>query len=234
MGYYRLFSLLSGNKYNYEETAEATDGIVADYINYFSRMHTDEEVARFLGIEGGKPHILLEIGSGICWFQMLAAKKFPRCFFISSDIDLKKLKLAKGKIHGKNVCFAAAMGEGLPLKPNSVDSVLVFNTFEHLASAEKTLAEVSAVLRQGGRCYLNAPNKFGLGHLDSRILGRVREFSCFELARMARNAGLSCHFIPPEKPRTNNGLKKIIFEIMLCTSLWKVFKPHGFRVLLTK
>jgi SAM-dependent methyltransferase len=54
---------------------------------------------------------------------------------------------------------AAGVGELLPFPNATFDTVLLHEVLEHVANDHLTLAEISRVLRRGGRCVIFVPNR---------------------------------------------------------------------------
>jgi SAM-dependent methyltransferase len=72
----------------------------------------------------------------------------------------------------------------------SVDAVLSANVLEHVADDECALAEISRILRPGGRAVIVIPLDPSSYNYFDRVLGHERRYARGELARKGERAGL--------------------------------------------
>ena len=97
--------------------------------------------------------VTLEIGAGAGQNFAYLPQGLPRCFAIEPHptfLTLLRRKLvADAGPNGIHLCRAVA--EGLPLKPNSVDTVVTFLVLCSVHNPLQSLKEISRVLKPGGR-----------------------------------------------------------------------------------
>jgi ubiquinone/menaquinone biosynthesis C-methylase UbiE len=78
----------------------------------------------------------------------------------------------------------------LPLPDGSVDTVVSFETLEHVGDAAALVRELRRVLKPGGQLFLSTPNRaFGPPELHTNNPFHVREFTAYELHQL-----LATHF----------------------------------------
>lgn len=97
---------------------------------------------------------LVDLGCGTGALALLAEKRVPGLTITGLDADpaiLQKAR-AKAKQHGSSIAFREAMGQALPLEPETVDLVVSTLMFHHLTMETKraVLGEIHRVLRPGG------------------------------------------------------------------------------------
>ncbi len=71
----------------------------------------------------------------------------------------------------------------LPFKENSFDVVFSYSVLQHMSyeNAEKVLSEINRVLKPGGHCVIQMPNKWGARCMYHQIRRRFREARDFEV-----------------------------------------------------
>ena len=104
----------------------------------------------------------LEIGSGPG--QLLAAGARRGQSIHGLDVSLEWLVVAKHWVRslGGDPKLAGGLAERLPLRSGSVDTVVGLDVLEHVGDQKACLAEISRVLKKGGRFALVTPNRFSL------------------------------------------------------------------------
>ena len=100
---------------------------------------------------------VLEIASGSGYgsnmFIEAGAKKV-----IAMDIDEFAVKKAQEKYKNNNLIFRIGDAEKIDLPDNSVDTLVSFETIEHLKNPGKFLCEAKRVLKGGGVVLISTPN----------------------------------------------------------------------------
>jgi len=103
--------------------------------------------------------IVLDLGSGAGIDAILAAKKVgDKGKVIGVDMTEEMIEKAKENARKqgvKNVEFLLGEIENLPLKDNSVDTIITNCVINLTPDKEKTFSEAYRVLKQGGRIYLS-------------------------------------------------------------------------------
>ena len=101
---------------------------------------------------------ILDIGCGTGTLAVLLKRRYPDVQIVGLDPDPKALGRAKNKVRRAAISVQLDQGfaDELPYKEESFDRVLSSFMFHHLAGQdrEKTLREVSRVLKPGGSFHL--------------------------------------------------------------------------------
>ena len=128
-----------------------------------------DPIVRFMGFDRSrqelisqanvKPdHQILDIGCGTGTFVVLLKRQFPPVQVIGLDPDPKALRRAQNKVARAAVSVQLDQGfaDQLPYQTGSFDRVFSSFVFHHLEEneKEKTLNEVSRVLKPGGSFHL--------------------------------------------------------------------------------
>jgi ubiquinone/menaquinone biosynthesis C-methylase UbiE len=99
---------------------------------------------------------VLEIGCGRGVGARLIAETFSPSTIHALDLDLVMVKKAKAYLpcYQNNVRLCVADGIMLPFRDESMDAVFSFGILHHIVDWRQAVAEISRVLRKGGRFYL--------------------------------------------------------------------------------
>ena len=94
--------------------------------------------------------------------------------------------------------FVRADATALPFRDGCYDLVVSFETIEHVADANRMVAECRRVLRRGGCLYLSTPNRRVTSWLPPNPF-HVREFTTREMIALVRRHfdHVSCHWQRP-------------------------------------
>jgi SAM-dependent methyltransferase len=146
--------------------AEFTEGADAEYIEQILPLAADH-------LQG--VGTALDIGCGEGQVARLAAGLPGMTFVTGIDPTWAQLAVAAERSRGGGVAYAGAQAARLPFPPSVFDAVVACLVFEHINEVDAAIAEVSRVLRPGGRFlfFLNHPllQTPGSGWIDDRILG---------------------------------------------------------------
>lgn len=124
-----------------------------------------DDVAGWLqpAINGDGTFLDLGCGAGM----LLAASMGQGRSGIGIDVSMTWLVVAKRLVaeFGGEPILAAALGESLPLKHNSIDAVISLDVIEHVRDPGSYHRQIERVVRPGGRIALSTPNRFS----DNRL-----------------------------------------------------------------
>ena len=101
---------------------------------------------------------VLDIGCGFGWFAVHALGSGAQSATGIEPVEAD-LSTARGQIHDERATFVAAGGESLPFDDWSFDTVVMWEVLEHVPkhTEPRVFAEVTRVLRPGGRFFLSTP-----------------------------------------------------------------------------
>ena len=106
------------------------------------------------GLVKGK--IVLDIACGSGYGTKLMSKQAKAVFGV--DVDKDTIKYAKENYASKNITYLLGDGTSIPLKDNTVDVVVSYETIEHIENYTKFMEEVKRVLKPNGQFLLSTPN----------------------------------------------------------------------------
>lgn len=108
----------------------------------------------------GNDLMVLEAGCGLAeGSQMLAANPDVR-LGVALDLDPEALKLAREQSFGVSLVRGDLFR--LPFKPGAFDLVWNNSTFEHFPDRRTVVAEMTRVVKGGGRVFIGVPYRGGL------------------------------------------------------------------------
>jgi 2-polyprenyl-3-methyl-5-hydroxy-6-metoxy-1,4-benzoquinol methylase len=137
----------------------------ADGRNVHQRLHA---LAALCPFPGG---LAADLGCGLGAYALELAKQFNRV--VGIDILQPNIDYARVTVRG-NVQFLCSPLEGTPLEPESLDAAFLIEVLDHVADVPKCLAELSRVLKPGGKAYISVPNAlFPLETHPVKIFGRL-------------------------------------------------------------
>lgn len=105
-----------------------------------------------------KDKVVLDIGCGFGWCELYFLKKGVKKI-IGIEIADEDLHAARENVKDKRAIFKVGSAIDIPLKSNSVDTIVCFEVIEHIpkGTEEQLFSEVKRVLKKGGAFYLSTP-----------------------------------------------------------------------------
>lgn len=133
------------------------------------------------GLADGK--VVADVACGEGYGTDLLARGAARALGI--DADQGALASARGKYGREGVEFIRGDARSLPLRDDSVDLLVSFETLEHLAEQEEMVAEIARVVRSDGLAIISTPDRDiyspdGVRHNEHH----VRELSAREFGEL--------------------------------------------------
>lgn len=101
--------------------------------------------------------IVLDIASGEGYGSNLMSKKAT--FVYGVDIDTSAVQAAKLKYKKENLKFLTGSAIEIPIKDNSIDVVVSFETIEHHDKHHEMLIQIKRVLKPNGILIISTPDK---------------------------------------------------------------------------
>jgi ubiquinone/menaquinone biosynthesis C-methylase UbiE len=161
---------------------------------------------------------ILDIGSGYGWFELHCLVKGAK-HVTGIEIEEKDLVTAKKYIKNKQIDFEKGSATDIPLKNDSVDTVVSFEVIEHIPknTEYKMFKEVNRVLKSGGAFYLSTPHRSVISTLLDPawwLIGH-RHYQRQELTKFANKTGFKV-----EKTTIRGGWYEVIWLLNLYISKW--------------
>lgn len=104
-----------------------------------------------------KDKIVLDIASGEGYGSNIIASKSKYVYGI--DISKDAIEYASQRYQKKNIQFIQGAADKIPLKNNSIDIVVSFETIEHHNKHSEMLKEIKRVLKENGVLIMSSPDK---------------------------------------------------------------------------
>jgi len=144
-------------------------------------------------------------------------------FVIGADISREALAYAKrhyGRVH--NTEFILSDAHNLPFRDEVFDSVVSFETIEHLVHYEKFIHEIHRVMSAGGQFILSTPNR----ERSARNPFHVKEFNVEELSQSLGNFSKGFQLYGQCYDRINDWILQILSNLLSAVGLMNSFKRH--------
>jgi SAM-dependent methyltransferase/uncharacterized protein YbaR (Trm112 family) len=136
-----------------------------------------------LRLPDARGKLFLEIGCSWGRWCIAAARKGYRT--IGIDPSLKGIRAARriAKQLGIEATYLVADGRYLPFRDEIFDQVFSYSVLQHIPKSDVRVSvrEIRRVLRHGGGCQVQMPNKFGLRCLYHQIGRGFREREAFDV-----------------------------------------------------
>jgi len=117
-----------------------------------------------LALDMAKDRDVLDIASGegygSAYLAMVARS------VVGIDIDEQSIHFAAARYTAMNLAFRVGSATAIPIGDSSIDTIVSFETIEHLTDHERMFKEFKRVLRPAGRIIISSPNK--LVYSDAR------------------------------------------------------------------
>ena len=128
----------------------------------FARVHHDtKQLARLLSFLGKTTEqTFLDLGTGGGYVAMALAVRDLTCRVVGLDIAEEAIGRCTEAARAQgvlNVEFRPFGGVAIPLENNSVDGVLCRYAFHHFPVCEATVADISRIIRRGGKFVFSDP-----------------------------------------------------------------------------
>lgn len=157
-----------------------------------------ESILAFLPLTNGMKILDLGIGSGYLSFPI--AQKFPAVTIIGLDIVEKALvanRIRAMKENIKNIGFVTYDGCDFPFEDNEFDMVVTRYALHHFPDIQKSISEVSRVIKPGGFLFISDPtpndndvNRFVDDYMQLKKDGHIKFYTKKEWEQICGKAGL--------------------------------------------
>ena len=178
------------------------------------------------------PHVhgaLLDIGCGRGYgFEILAPRSTSQV-----GVDISRLFLGEAREQFREISFACASGDALPLAASSFDALLAFEVIEHVEDDSYFLKELKRVARRDAFIALSTPNRLISSGKSVKPLDpfHVREYEAAEFYRLLKPIFSSVElFGQHERVRDQFSRNRLLDRVPI---RWKYLFPHYIQTLLS-
>lgn len=141
-----------------------------------------EHIIRYEGcVKFIKNKVVLDIASGSGYGTAILAKSAEKVYGV--DISADSIQYAKENYAAKNIKYLVGDGENIPLPNSSIDTVVSFETIEHVKDYEQFIKEIKRVLKPNGQLIISTPNDIEFAEGNHFHL---HEFKYQELKKLLR------------------------------------------------
>ena len=169
---------------------------------FYNKQTQDEQhlksILEFLPLKSGMK--ILDLGTGSGYLSFSIAEKFTDMFIIGLDIVEKALvdnRIKAEKENIKNISFITYDGINFPFSDNDFDMVVSRYALHHFPDIQKSISEVSRVLKSGGFLFISdpAPNandtsKFIDEYMQLKKDGHIKFYTKGEWEQICTEVGL--------------------------------------------
>jgi demethylmenaquinone methyltransferase / 2-methoxy-6-polyprenyl-1,4-benzoquinol methylase len=124
-----------------------------DFLNHFFTANRDKswrkKIAKYIKSNNIRSEILIDLASGTGDMAIELLKLNPEKIY-SFDISPKMLEIQKAKINDSRITIEVADSENMPVESGTVDIVTIAFGVRNFENLEKSLDEISRVLRHDG------------------------------------------------------------------------------------
>ena len=131
-------------------TEELTGISLQDFSNYVVQEH----IMRYIFASKLSKGSVLDVACGTGYGSAYLSEK--GCFVVGVDISKKALSIAKK--HYYRAEFVLADASILPFRENAFNTIISFETIEHIKNYLKFLSEIQRVLKKDGLFICSTPN----------------------------------------------------------------------------
>jgi SAM-dependent methyltransferase len=155
---------------------------------HFIEVWTRRAILARLGALPAAPTVI-DIGCSTGYLLADLHVRLPDATLIG--VDLVAAGLRKAHAHVPDALLLHADACALPLEDACLDGAVSSNLLEHVPDDRQALAEIRRILRPGARAVIVVPVNPDSYDCYDRLLGHERRYARHELARKAREAGLT-------------------------------------------
>ncbi len=156
---------------NWDDHEALPDKIRPDVEYLFSRMN--EAVIQMVDARPGDRILDVGCGRGIEMLKMSQAGAVVIGIEPSAFMLERAREMARND--GHNTSLIRAIGESIPMLPQSVDKILCKGALDHFADPEKAIQQMTLVVKPGGRVVIAIANFESLGFRIGKFIFDVRK-----------------------------------------------------------
>lgn len=155
-------------------------------------------ILEFLPIKSGMK--ILDLGTGSGYLAFSIAEKYPNAFIFGLDIVEKALEINRVKAEKQrisNINFITYDGVNFPFDDSEFDMVVSRYALHHFPDIQKSISEVSRVLKSGGFLFISDPSpnaddtsQFVDEYMQLKKDGHIKFYTKDEWKQISLEAGL--------------------------------------------
>lgn len=196
--------------------------------NFYNKQTQDEKHLKdILSVIGVKPKMkVLDLGCGSGYLTFPIAKRNENAFVIGLDIvtdTLKQNSLKAQEMAINNIEFISYNGIDFPFEDNFFDLVVTRYALHHFPDIEKSISEVSRVLKFNGRFFISDPRpndcdktRFVDDYMQLKKDGHIKFYTKDEWLQICKEcnmnfvSGFDSKIRFPKKKNTVQGFEEVL------------------------
>lgn len=170
--------------------------------DFYNKQTQDEHhlksILNFLPLEAGIK--ILDLGTGSGYLSFPIAKKYPNISIVGLDIVEKALEVNRIRAKEeniKNISFITYDGIDFPFADDAFDMVISRYALHHFPDIQKSISEISRVIKQGGFLFISDPtpnvndtSRFVDGYMRLKRDGHIKFYTKDEWLQICGKYGL--------------------------------------------
>lgn len=144
---------------------------------------------RFAAAQISPGERVLDMACGIGYGSYLLAKESPADSIVAVDIEPQAIDYGRLHYHDERISFVCGDALDVALPADLFDTVVSFETIEHLPQPERLLQRFQALLRPGGRLICSTPNQAVMPFNKANFPFHLRHFTESQMREMLGAAG---------------------------------------------
>jgi len=185
-----------------------------------------EHLSRYLFASENVRGLILDIASGTCYGSSILAHDKSN-YVVATDINKNALTWGKTVYDHENLDFVLCNATRLPFRSRSFDSIVSFETLEHLDDADFYFDELYRVTKNGSMVIISTPNKTVTSPLVSKPLDsyHTKEYTLGGLLNITKVHKFDSIETYCQKRIGFIRFLARIFGVVLASLFWKIEVP---------
>lgn len=132
---------------------------------------------------------VLDMACGIGYGSYLLAQESPAARIVAVDIEPQAIEYGRLHYHNERIDFVCGDALDVELPAGIFDTVVSFETIEHLPQPERLLQRFQTLLRPGGRLICSTPNQAAMPFDKAKFPFHLQHFTEVQMREMLGTAG---------------------------------------------
>ena len=172
-----------GNSQKHQTTPAnwQTERLVPQTVPWFAKRMVREHLDRYeFACKFIKDKVVIDVACGTGFGSYILAKAGAKQI-ISIDNDSSAIGTAQIKFKNNKISYIIADAQKIPLRDNVADTIISFETIEHLTDPRKFLRELHRLLNPKGTLLISTPNE-ETSYGDNPF--HIKEYTLIELKKL--------------------------------------------------